>query len=110
MTRPTFVRASEGSRFTIFPGVNIRTAAGLEIMLSDVLLEPGAIVAAHAHPHEQVGMVLSGSATFFIGHEQSQLTSGDMYFIPGNVPHRVIAGEEGCRALDVFHPVREDYL
>jgi quercetin dioxygenase-like cupin family protein len=33
-----------------------------------------------------------------------------MYTIPGGVTHRVVALEEGAKALDIFHPVREDYL
>lgn len=105
-----FVGADEGARFTIFPGVRIRTAAGSQIMLSEVTLAPNAVVERHAHPHEQAGMVLSGSATFSIGSEQRQVSAGEMYFIPGGVEHRVVAGSGGCRALDVFHPIREDYL
>ena len=54
-------------------------------------------------------MVVKGSALFIVGDEERTLKSGEMYFIPGDVPHRVVALEDGCEALDVFHPVREDY-
>ena len=44
------------------------------------------------------------------GDEQKTLQPGDMYRIPGNVRHRVIALDEPVKALDIFYPIREDYL
>jgi quercetin dioxygenase-like cupin family protein len=104
-----FPTADECSRHEIFPGVAIATCAADKMMLSHVVMEPGATVAEHQHPHEQVGMVLDGEAIFFIGAEQKLMRKGDMYRIPGNVSHRVVALKEGLRALDVFFPIREDY-
>ena len=95
---------------TIFPGVHIHTVGGVQMMLSFVDLEPGSVVEEHSHSHEQVGMLLEGRATFFVGDEERVLEAGDMYCIPGGVKHRVVALDEGAKALDIFHPVREDYL
>ena len=106
-----FFPAAEGcSRHTIFPGVHIRTCAAEKMMLSLVDLEPHAVVAEHSHPHEQVGMLLEGEAVFIVGGERRTLRPGDMYRIPGNVRHQVIALGRPVKALDVFHPIREDYL
>jgi quercetin dioxygenase-like cupin family protein len=105
-----FPSAEEMSRHTIFPGVQIQTCAAERMMLSVVDLAPHSIVEEHAHPHEQVGMVLQGRATFFIGDEQKTLQAGDLYRIPGNVRHKVVALDEPVRALDIFNPIREDYL
>jgi quercetin dioxygenase-like cupin family protein len=110
MSAPRFLHHSEGAAHDIFPGVRIQAAAGTELMLSYVTFEPNAIVEAHSHPHEQAGMVVSGSARFIVGDQERVLRPGDLYFIPGGVTHRVVATDEGCVALDVFHPVREDYL
>jgi quercetin dioxygenase-like cupin family protein len=104
-----FPEIAELTRRTIFPGVSITTCAAEKMMMSHVELEAGSIVAEHSHPHEQVGMVLAGKAIFTIGAESKTLQTGDMYRIPGNVPHRVVALEEPVRALDIFYPVREDY-
>jgi quercetin dioxygenase-like cupin family protein len=104
-----FPTAAECSHHTIFPGVEIVTCACEKMMMSYVELQPGAIVAEHSHPHEQVGMILEGRAQFFIGGEEKVLGKGDMYRIPGNVKHRVVALEELVKVLDIFHPVREDY-
>lgn len=105
-----FIRANESKRQSIFPGVEIATAAGDQMMLSLVECQPNSIVERHAHPHEQVGIVLDGRARFIVGEEEQDLTPGDMYIIPGGMEHKVIASELGLRALDVFHPVREEYL
>ena len=104
------VKSSERSRHTIFPGVDIFTAAGNQIMLSLVEFEPGAIVELHQHPHEQMGMLLEGDLEFTIGGETHHLKPGDMWRIPGGVEHRAVAGDQGVKALDVFSPIREDYL
>ncbi|HTU20337.1 MAG TPA: cupin domain-containing protein [Gemmataceae bacterium] len=104
-----FPSAEEMSHHIIFSGVSIQTCAMDKMMLSVVDLDPHAVVEEHAHPHEQVGMVLQGRAIFFIGGEEKTLKAGDLYRIPGNVRHRVIALEEPVRALDIFHPIREDY-
>ena len=105
-----FVDKSRCTHRTIFPGVEITTTAGQQMMFSYVEIAPGAVVEAHAHPHEQGGIVLEGRARFFVGDEERVLEAGDMYCIPGGVTHRVVALEEGLKALDVFHPIREDYL
>lgn len=110
MSRPIFVSPEKRSTHDIFPGVQIHAAAGDKVSLSLAVFEPHAVVERHAHPHEQVGMVIEGSALFQVGDEEQVLVPGDMYFIPGNVPHRVVAEDKGLKALDVFHPVREEYL
>ena len=104
-----FPTAAELSRRTIFPGVHIAACAAQKMMLSYVDLEPGAVVEEHSHPHEQVGMVIEGRATFWIGGEEKTLGKGDMYRIPGNVKHRVVA-LDATKALDIFCPPREEYL
>jgi quercetin dioxygenase-like cupin family protein len=105
-----FPEANEFTRRTIFPGVHIQTCAASEMMLSFVNLDAGAVVEEHSHPHEQVGIVIRGRARFEIGGEARVLGPGDMYRIPGGVKHRVVVLDEPCQALDIFHPIREDYL
>ncbi len=104
-----FPTADECSRHTIFPGVQIRTCSAEKMMISLVEFEPHAVVEEHSHPHEQVGMLLSGKAVFYIGDEQKTLQPGDVWCIPGNVRHRVVALDEPVTAIDVFYPIREDY-
>jgi quercetin dioxygenase-like cupin family protein len=104
-----FIERSACSHHRIFPGVDIFTAAGEAIMLSVVEFQPNAVVADHAHPHEQMGLLLEGEADFTIAGETRTVRPGDLWRIPGGVRHGVTAGPRGARALDVFHPIREDY-
>ncbi len=110
MTSQYFVRKAECSHREIFPGVHIYTTAGNEVMLSLVEFEPHSVVEWHEHPHEQAGLLLEGELEFFIGDERQVLRPGDMWRIPGGVRHKAVAGPQPVRALDVFHPIRQDYL
>jgi quercetin dioxygenase-like cupin family protein len=104
-----FVDKSACVHHRIFPGVDIYTTCGDEMMLSLVEMEPRAVVEEHSHPHEQMGLMLEGEADFTIGGQQMRVTAGQMWRIPGGVLHKVVAGPRPVRALDVFHPPREDY-
>jgi len=97
------------SRHQIFPGVEIFTTHGEGLMLSLVEFQPRAVVEEHSHPHEQLGMLLEGELDFTIGGQASKVGPGGMWRIPGGVKHKAVAGPQGARALDVFHPIREDY-
>jgi quercetin dioxygenase-like cupin family protein len=97
------------SHHKLFRGVEIFTTAGDNIMLSVVEFEPHSVVPAHSHPHEQMGLLVDGELTFTIGGETQLVKAGQMWRIPGGVEHRVVAGDKPAKALDVFHPVREDY-
>ena len=105
-----FPTPSEMGRHTIFPGVHIQTCAAEKMMLSVVDLEPHSVVEEHAHPHEQVGYLLQGRVVFTIGSESKTLQPGDMWRIPGGVRHKVVVLDEPAKALDIFTPIREDYL
>ena len=45
----------------LVPGVTAKIASGERIMLSLVTLAPNAVVSEHSHPHEQMGMMVSGT-------------------------------------------------
>ncbi len=79
------------------------------MMMSFVDLAPHAVVPPHSHPHEQMGLLLEGEFEFTIGDETKTLTAGDVWFVPSNVVHSVQATQKGAKALDIFHPVREEY-
>lgn len=104
-----FVRADPAAARPLAPGVALRAVAGDALMLSLVTFEPGAEVPDHTHPHEQMGILLSGRLEFTVGGRVEVLEVGDFWRIPGDVPHSARALGGPAVALDVFHPVREDY-
>ncbi|WP_246196396.1 cupin domain-containing protein [Aquisphaera giovannonii] len=105
-----FVPSGSGSRHEIAPGVEIRTTATSGMMLSVVHFEAGSQLPDHSHPHQQMGVLVSGRLEFVIGGLTRILGPGDVWRIPGGVPHRARAIEGPAEAIDVFHPIREDYL
>lgn len=104
-----FVDKQACAHHRIFPGVDIYTTYCQHMMLSLVEMEPHAVVEEHCHPHEQMGLMLEGEADFTIGGQAMRVAPGQMWRIPGGVMHKVVAGDRPVRALDVFHPPREDY-
>jgi quercetin dioxygenase-like cupin family protein len=105
-----FIADGSGSRHEIFPGIVIRSTSGKAMMLCVVNLEPDSVVLDHSHPHEQMGILISGRLQFTIGGITKVLGPGDKWRIPGGVVHSVRALDQAAVALDVFHPIREDYL
>ncbi|MCS7364702.1 MAG: cupin domain-containing protein [archaeon GB-1867-035] len=72
---------------------------------------PGHSVPLHSHPHEQVGMVYGGKAILRLGDKERIVKKGDFYCVPANVPHSDIAlGDEPFIMLDIFYPIREDFI
>ncbi|HLJ60538.1 MAG TPA: cupin domain-containing protein [bacterium] len=94
----------------IAKGVTMRPLAGAHVMISCVDLSPDSTVALHSHPHEQLGVVLEGQIEMQIGEERRALRPGDAYVIPGGTRHAARASGGPARVLDVFYPLREEYL
>ncbi len=93
----------------IWDGVTARANVGRQMTFAVVELEPNTPVKLHQHPNEQMGIVLSGSLRFTVGAEARELRPGDTYVIAAGVPHEALSGPDGCVAVDVFSPVREDW-
>jgi quercetin dioxygenase-like cupin family protein len=92
------------------PGVVRRTLThGDKTSLHELHIAKDAVVPLHTHPHEQTGYVASGRVVFQIGDEKRELKAGDGYSVPGGVEHGVV-GMEDSVCVDIFSPVREEYL
>jgi quercetin dioxygenase-like cupin family protein len=74
-----------------------------------IYLSKGGVVPEHSHFNEQISMLQQGKLRFTMAGEERVLTAGEVIQIPPNVPHRVDALEDSV-ALDLFSPVREDWI
>lgn len=73
--------------------------------------QPGFPLLMHNHPHEQTVYIVDGECDFYVGEEVVRLTPGGLLCIPGDVPHGMqVVGDKPVLNLDVFYPIREDYL
>lgn len=108
-TATGFIDLAAQPVITPVPGCRLRTPHGRHLMLSYLEMDDGAEVPLHSHPHEQGGVLLSGTIVLTIGDETRRVTPGSLFLIPSNVPHRAVAVGGPATVLDVFSPVREDY-
>ncbi len=104
---PYLVNLDECVRLEPFPGVVMRAMAAERMTLSLVEMEPGSLIAQHAHPHEQIGFMIEGEAEFVIGDQTFRVKAGQMWRIPGGLRHKIQALSRVV-ALDAFCPRRED--
>ena len=91
------------------PGVTRRAVCLEGVMLTFFDFEPGAVIPEHHHPHQQITWVVSGAMEFTLDGEVQVLGAGDGVLITPNVPHSAVILDGACRAIDAWHPVREDY-
>ncbi|WP_321373161.1 cupin domain-containing protein [uncultured Draconibacterium sp.] len=80
-----------------------------QILMVNVKLEMGAIGAGHTHFNTQTTYCVTGRFEFTIDGEKVIVESGDGLYVPPNILHGAIALEPGV-LIDVFSPVREDFL
>ena len=95
--------------FEIVPGYRARIVHSSTMTLAYVEIDAGAELPEHSHVHEQVVNMLEGSFELCIGDEKLQLEPGQVVIIPSSVPHSGKAHRR-CKILDVFHPIREDFV
>jgi quercetin dioxygenase-like cupin family protein len=93
----------------MFPGVTRRAVYLKDVMLTFFDFEPQAVLPEHHHPHQQITYVLEGTMEFNLDGENRKLFAGDGVLIPPNTPHGAVILDEACRALDAWHPIRDDY-
>jgi quercetin dioxygenase-like cupin family protein len=92
----------------IEPGVFVtQLAAGEEMSVQHLLMEPDTRIPEHDHPHEQAGFVYRGEETLVNDAESITAGPGDSYVLSGGEPHAAEnRGEAVMEAIDVFSPPR----
>lgn len=95
--------------FSPVDGISMQAIMGEKMMANWVRLEPNTEMPMHEHPHEQIGAVLQGELELTTPNEVQVVKPGGAYVVPGGVPHKGVAGPDGCLVLDIFSPPREEY-
>lgn len=105
-----FAIHSEKGYTEIIKGIRIKTLChGDSMLMSEFLLQKGAILSEHSHPNEQTGYLIKGKIRLFIGNEVCDLAPGDSWNVAKDLIHSAEIIEDSV-AIEVFSPVREDYL
>jgi len=101
---------SENGYAEIIEGIRIKTLCyGDSMLMTEFLLRKDAILPEHSHPNEQTGYLVKGKIRLFIGDAVRDLVPGDSWNIARDLKHRAEILEDSV-AIEVFSPVREDYL
>lgn len=105
-----FVKAGDDGYVEALPGISRKTLShGDATLLTEFRLLAGFPLPVHDHPQEQTGYLVSGRLRLTIGDEAQEIGPGDSWSIPGGVAHGAEVLEDAV-AIEVFSPVREDYL
>jgi len=80
-----------------------------QLMMVRVTFAAGAVGYIHSHPHRQVTYVERGRFRFTLNGDDTELSAGDSWFVPPDVPHGAVALEAGV-LIDVFTPARLDFV
>jgi quercetin dioxygenase-like cupin family protein len=105
-----FVFGKDAAEVNMLPGISRKTLAYSEqFMICYVKLAKGAQLPSHSHVHEQSSTIISGSVRYTVGDETRIVGAGDSVLLASNVPHSIIV-EEDSYVIDVFTPLREEYL
>jgi quercetin dioxygenase-like cupin family protein len=91
-------------------GIERQMFVGEKLMICRFRFAPFLVTPEHAHPHEQMSLVVSGRIRFFIEGEERIASPGDVLHFPSNCVHGATMMEEEVVLIDIFTPVREDFL
>lgn len=83
--------------------------SGKNVMLAQILLKKGCVVASHKHESEQMTFVLDGLLELTLPGGKVRVGKGHVLVIPSNMEHSAVALEDTVD-LDVFSPIRKDWL
>jgi len=105
-----FQKQSKNGYIPAIEGIEQKTLVyGEKTLMSEFLLKKGSLLPKHSHPHEQTGYLVNGRIRLSVGSEEYDVTPGDSWCIPSGVEHGAEIIEDSV-AIEVFSPVREDYL
>ena len=91
-------------------GIERQMLVGKNIMICRFRFAPFLVTPEHEHPHEQMTIVERGRVRFFIDGKERIASEGDILHFPPNCWHGATMMEEEVVLIDIFSPVREDFL
>ena len=83
---------------------------GTNIMICRLRFPPHTVTTPHEHPHEQMTIVEKGTAKFIVGNEEKIVSAGDVLHFPPNLWHGATMLDDEVVLIDIFSPIREDFL
>jgi quercetin dioxygenase-like cupin family protein len=105
-----FEKRSDHGYRPAMDGIERKTLVhGEKTLMTEFRLRQGAVLPRHSHSHEQTGYLVKGHIRLMIGNDAYNVQTGDCWCIPGGIEHGAEIIEDSI-AIEVFSPIREDYL
>jgi quercetin dioxygenase-like cupin family protein len=94
----------------VAPGIERQMVHGETVMVCRLRLAAHVVTPVHSHPHEQITMIERGRVRFTIDGAERIVAPGDVLHFPSNTPHGAAMLDEEVVLIDIFSPIREDFL
>ncbi len=91
-------------------GIERRIVWGERLMVCRLRFAPGVVTPVHTHVHEQMTLVERGRVRFSIDGAERVAGAGEVLHFPSNIPHGATMLDEEVELVDIFSPIREDFL
>lgn len=92
------------------PGITRQMVVGQNMMMVRFTFEPFLVTPRHTHPHEQMTLVVKGRVKFFVSGEEHIVSAGSVLHFPPNILHGATMMDEEVVLIDIFSPIREDFI
>ncbi len=94
----------------IVPNVKAHILSGQSMTVAFVTMAPNSLVPMHHHEPEQIMIVVDGAGDETIDGKLYPVKEGDVIVIAPNQEHGTYVSAQGMRTVEVFSPVRQDYM
>ena len=91
-------------------GIERQMIVGENVMMCRFRFAPFVVTNEHSHRHEQMTLVVQGKVKFTISGEERIVSAGDVLYFPPDNRHGATMLDEEVILIDIFSPVREDFL
>jgi quercetin dioxygenase-like cupin family protein len=112
MKRPVAANWDELEAEYVRPGVTRKGFGSSDVILVMNEIAPEIETFPHSHTDfDQIATIVEGEAIYHVGDVAHRVGPGSLLFIPAGVTHYIEPTGAGVvKNLDVFAPVRSDYL
>ena len=95
----------------LVPGqVNVHLISGERATAMFTVFEPNAISPLHTHEHEQIMIIADGEGELVTGGKRYPVKKGDVTIYASNQEHGTYASDKGIKTIEIFIPVRQEYM
>lgn len=91
-------------------GIERQMVVGNNLMVCRFRFAANLVTPEHSHRHEQMSVVVKGRVRFFVEGEERIASPGDVLHFPPDCWHGATMMDEEVELIDIFSPVREDFL